>query len=45
MMLVRQTVTALGGQIAVSEPPGATFVVTLPTTPQGAGLREGDARG
>lgn len=44
LTLVRQTVTALGGQIAVSEPPGATFVVTLPTTPQGAGLREGDAR-
>lgn len=30
LALVRQTVDLLGGRITVSEPPGATFAVTLP---------------
>ena len=30
LALVRQTVNLLGGRIEVSEPPGATFTVTLP---------------
>ena len=42
LTLVRQAVAALGGHVTVSAPPGATFVVTLPTTPQDAGA-VGDA--
>ena len=34
LALVRQTVELLGGTISVSEPPGATFTVTLPTPPK-----------
>ena len=41
LALVRQTVDLLGGRIEVSEPPGATFTVTLPVAVASEGGGDG----